>query len=65
MKEYNAREIIKRFLKERNVTTMNITAEVEDPSSEYEVSGPSTLEIGQNTFKIKVTSENGNDNSTL
>lgn len=47
---------------DRSVTAIDITAEVEDSSSQYEVTGPSTLVIGANTFKITVTSETGKDN---
>lgn len=48
---------------QRDVTTMTITAEVEDPLSNYTVSGPSTLVIGPNTYTIKVTSETGKENT--
>ncbi len=47
---------------DRDVTTIDISATVEDATSTYTVAGPSSLSIGANNFKITVMSETGNDN---
>ena len=47
---------------DRSVTKITISATVEDPVSQYTVSGPDSLAIGANTFTITVTSEKGKDN---
>ena len=46
----------------RDVTTETITATLEDAAASYEVSGPNTLEIGENTYEVTVTSESGIEN---
>lgn len=47
---------------DRSITTMNIIATPEDNSSTYEITGPNSLEIGENIFKIIVTSEDNISN---
>lgn len=44
---------------DRSVTSMNITAILEDAAGSYNVTGPTSLVIGENTFNITVTSESG------
>ncbi len=47
---------------DRSVTTIVITPEVENKASQFQLSGPDSLSIGPNIYKITVTSETGNDN---
>ena len=42
-----------------DVESIKINAEANDPKSKVEVNGPSTLDVGENIFIIKVTAENG------
>lgn len=46
---------------DRSVTTMTITPTLEDTAGSVNVSGPSSLVIGENTFTITATSESGID----
>lgn len=42
---------------DKEVTSIVVDGIVEDSTSSYKVSGPNTLEVGENTFKIEVTAE--------
>lgn len=48
---------------DRSVENITITPSLEDSSASYAISGPSDLQIGENTFVINVMSENGTSKS--
>ena len=47
---------------DKSVTSITVNGVLEDQTASYEVTGPSTLIVGKNTFTITVTAENDSKN---